>query len=240
MSADAPTQLALDLRHRTALGAGDFLVAPSNEEAVAWLDRWPTWHAPGLFIHGPPGCGKSHLIEVWLARSGARRLAADDLIGADPDAVLGPARALAIDNFGQACNGGVEDGETVLFHLYNMISERGGSLLLVGERSPSAMEVALADLRSRLTALPAVAMNEPDDVLLAAVMVKLFADRQLLVPGEVVDYLVTRMERSFDAARRTVARLDERALERGRGITVPLAREILSSDTDLPGKMGDL
>ncbi|MFP6759679.1 MAG: DnaA/Hda family protein [Alphaproteobacteria bacterium] len=222
MNAGAPTQLPLDLRHRTALGAGDFLVASSNRHAVAWLDRWPDWPAQGLFIHGPAGCGKSHLVEVWRARSGARAVTAQSLAGANPHDVLGTARTLAIDDVGRGGD------ETVLFHLYNMIAEREGSLLMAGARPPADLEFELADLRSRLAALPAVAVTEPDDALLAAVMVKLFADRQLDVAGEVIDYLVVRIERSFDAARRTVARLDERALELGRAITVPLAREILS------------
>ena len=222
MSGGAPTQLALDLRHRTALGAGDFLVASSNKDAVAWLDRWPDWQTHGLFIHGPAGCGKSHLVEVWRARSGARSVTAQSLAGADPRDVLGTARTLAIDDVGRGGD------ETVLFHLYNLITEREGSLLMAGARPPLDLGFELADLRSRLASLPAVAVTEPDDALLAAVMVKLFADRQLDVTAEVIDYLVVRIERSFDAARHTVARLDERALELGRAITVPLAREILS------------
>jgi chromosomal replication initiation ATPase DnaA len=233
VSPAAPSQLALDLGHRAALGAGDFFVAGPNMDAVAWLDRWPNWQAPGLFIHGPPGCGKSHLVEVWSARSDALRLFAADIEGPDPACILGEARAVAIDDIG---HGG---DETTLFHLYNMIVERGGSMLLTGDGPVAGLEISLADLRSRIASLPAVAVKHPDDLLLAAVMVKLFADRQITVSDDVINFLLARGQRSFDAARRTVARLDERALELGRRITVPLAREILSSDFDLQSTKGD-
>lgn len=65
----APGQLSLDLECHPALGQEDFLVASCNEQAVAWLDRWSDWGAPGLVIHGPAGCDKTHLAHVWQARS---------------------------------------------------------------------------------------------------------------------------------------------------------------------------
>jgi len=114
-------------------------------------------------------------------------------------------------------------------HLYNNIVEAGGSLLLTGRTPPARWPLALADLRSRLRALPAVAVLPPDDALLAALLVKLFADRQLRVATDLVHYLVGRLERSPDAARRAVAALDAGALAKGREITVPLAREVLFS-----------
>ncbi len=76
-------QLPLDFEHRSALTGDDFLVADCNAAAIAWIDRWPDWPAPGLAIHGPAGCGKSHLVQVYLARSGGRILAAPDLMRRD-------------------------------------------------------------------------------------------------------------------------------------------------------------
>ncbi len=216
------TQLILDLGHRPALGERDFLVAPCNQAAVQWLDCWPDWPAPALAIHGPAGCGKTHLARVFAARSRAPILEAERVTTASVPARLGEARACVVDDADRA------DAEPLL-HLYNLIAERGGHLLLTAREPPARWPGLLPDLRSRLAAAPAVGVSAPDDALLAALLVKLFADRQLAVGEEVVLFLVRQMERSFDAARRLVADLDAAALRDRRSITIPLARSVLSA-----------
>jgi chromosomal replication initiation ATPase DnaA len=113
--------------------------------------------------------------------------------------------------------------------LFNLLREGGGHLLLTGRSPPARWPLALADLRSRLAALPVVALAPPDDAGLAAVIVKLFADRQLRVEPDVVRFLVERLDRSFAAAAAAVAALDRAALAHGRAVTVPLVRAVLPS-----------
>jgi len=115
-----------------------------------------------------------------------------------------------------------------LLHLYNVVVERRGQLLLTATEPPARWPALLPDLRSRLSAAPTVGVEAPDDALLAALLVKLFSDRQVVVGEEVVLFLVRQMERSFDAARRLVAALDKAALSEQRGITIPLARAVLA------------
>jgi chromosomal replication initiation ATPase DnaA len=214
------TQLILDLGHRPALGQADFLVAPCNQAAIQWLDRWPDWPAPALTLHGPAGCGKTHLARVFAARSRAPLVEADRLATEAVPLLLGGARACVVDDADRA---GVEP----LLHLYNLVAERRGGMLLTARDPPARWPRLLADLRSRLVAAPAVAVASPDDALLGALMVKLFADRQLAVSEEVVLFLLRHMERSFEAARHLVADLDAAALRDRRGITIPLARAVL-------------
>lgn len=211
------------------MGAEDFLVADSNAAAVAWLDRWPDWPAPALVLHGPPGSGKTHLTQVWRHRSNAVTADAATLADADPLALISARGAVAIDDAEAVCGGEGEkgEGERILFHLYNLAREQGGHLLLTARRPPSRWPILLPDLASRLRAAPAAAVAEPDDGLLGAVLVKLFADRQVRVGVEVVAYLLPRIERSFAAARRVVAALDAASLARRGPITVPLARAVL-------------
>lgn len=218
-------QLPLDLGHRPALGREDFLVAPSNELAVAWIDRWPDWPEPTLALHGPPGAGKTHLLRVWRAASKAAEMHGSALAETEPPALLGQASACALDAADLVA--GRPEAERRLFHLYNLIRERGGQLMLAGRSAPVRWPVALPDLRSRLATVPAVALEPPDDALIEAVLIKLFADRQLLVGAEIVSYLVLRMERSFSAARELVAALDAAALAEQRRVTIPLVRQVL-------------
>jgi chromosomal replication initiation ATPase DnaA len=207
----APEQLPLDFGHRTAMGAEDFLVAPSNAQAVAWLDRWPNWPGPALIVHGPAGCGKTHLTQVWSARSHAPRVVPAELDRAMLPELLAPTGTLAVDDADSAA--GNPEAERALFHLYNLARENGGHLLLTGALAPVQWPVVLPDLRSRLLAAPSAEVGMPDDTLLAG--------------ADVVEFLVARMERSFDTARRLVADLDAAALAAHRRITVPLARNIL-------------
>lgn len=212
-------QLAIPFEHRPALGAEDFLIAPGNREAVAWLDRWPGWPGHALALHGPEGSGKSHLAQVWLARCRGTLVRGTDL---GPD---DPARLAAGATVIEDADRGVD--ETALFHLYNLAREEGGFLLLTGRQAPARWAIALPDLRSRLATVTAVELGRPDDALIGAVLAKLFDDRQLRVPDDVVAYLVQRMERSFAAIGAVVEALDSLSLAERRNITVPLARRAL-------------
>ncbi len=219
-------QLPLELAPRPALGREDFLVAPSNEVAVAWIDRWPDWPGPVLALYGPPGCGKTHLCQVWRAASGAVEIDGPRLARAEPPELLGAARACVLDD-AEAILGGEAASAERLLHLFNSVVERGGQVLLAARAAPARWPCGLADLGSRLAAATAVRLEAPDDGLMEAVLVKLCADRQLAVGEGVLRYLLARMERSFAAARSLVAALDRASLAEGRAVTVPLARQVL-------------
>lgn len=219
MSADAQLHFTFD--HRPAMGQEDFLVAPCNEQAVKWIDSWPDWPGPALCLHGPTGCGKTHLAHVWQARSDAVMLEAQEIAGRTPDDLLSGATCCIVEN---------ADGDAdhpALLHLYNVVSERQGHLLLTARQPPARWSISLDDLRSRLTAASAVQIGKPDEGLVGAVMIKLFADRQILIGKDVLVYLVMRIERSFEVARQVVDAVDSAALASHRRLTVPLARDVL-------------
>ncbi len=217
----APAQIPLDLPHRAAMGAADFLVAPCNRDAVAMLDRWPAWTGPALVVHGPDGCGKTHLTHVWRGLSGAVAIARNALTPDTVPDLLGSARAAVVEDVDRGID------EQALLHLHNLLAEDGGHLLLTARRPVAEWGVALPDLASRLGAALIVAVGAPDDALIGAVLVKHFADRQLSVDPAVVTFLLPRMERSFAAVRELAAALDAAALAAKRRITVPLARDVL-------------
>jgi len=222
----AADQLTLDLSVRQAQGRADFLVTGSNADAVAWLDKWPDWPGHALCLYGPKGSGKSHLLNLWCTRTNARRITLEELNGASvPE--LAAHGTVALDD--AVTPQGIITAMEPLLHLYNLLREQGGYLLLVARRPPRQWQVPLADLRSRLRAALAVGIQVPDDQLLVAVMAKMFADRQVRVGPGVLSYLANRIERSFAAAEAAVINLDRTSLSGQRPITVPLARATIRS-----------
>lgn len=218
-----PRQLAFDLDFRAALGREDFLVSPSNAAAVATIDGWTGWPLNTHAIAGPAGAGKTHLVEVWRSLSGAERIEASGL----SESAIG----LAVEAGGMAVEDvdrGIAD-ERILFHLCNLARERRIHLLLTSRAMPGEIGIALPDLRSRLRAMALTRIEPPDEGLLRAMLVKLLADRQLEVAPKVIEYVLPRMERSADAARRFVRELDRQSLAARRLVTVPLAREVLEA-----------
>jgi chromosomal replication initiation ATPase DnaA len=218
-------QLTLDLTLPPPTYAReDFVVGPGNREALAWMERWPDWPGPALALNGPPGSGKTHLGRIWAVAAGASIIEGGSLEGmtiADLTALVRVSRAIVVEQADRA-------PERALFHLYNLIREQGGSLLVIAEQPPAHWRIGLPDLASRLRAAPAVAVAPPDDELLGSIILKQLGDRQLHAGAGVVHYLVSRMERSADAARRIVAALDRRALAEGREIDRRLAADVLA------------
>ncbi|MDX2307601.1 MAG: hypothetical protein NW216_05120 [Hyphomicrobium sp.] len=223
ISSAAPEQLVLDLPHRQALEREDFLVTPANAAAVELIDGWPGWATRAVVVVGPQGSGKSHLTHVWRMRSGAPSCPGTAL---DETAIgqIESARALAVEDIDR----GIAD-ERVFFHLLNLTRQEGYSLLATARCPPGDLDVALPDLRSRLRALPVVHIAEPGEDVLKAVLVKLFADRQLVVEPHVIAHLALHIDRSFAAAEEIVATCDRLALTRQRRVTRPLAAEALAS-----------
>jgi chromosomal replication initiation ATPase DnaA len=216
-TAALPRQLALALEHTESYAREDFLAGPPNQAALRLIERWPDWPDRMMLLVGPEGCGKSHLAAIWVQAAGARSMAT---------------RALAIERIPGALATGallVEDlragafDERALFHLLNLAREERAFVLFTARSAPASWTIETPDLASRLRALPLVALAPPDDVLLRALIFKLFADRQIAVDDSLVGFLIARIERSFAGVRRAVATLDQEALRLQRPVTKALA-----------------
>lgn len=216
-------QLSFDLPAKTALDRADFFVSPANSVAVAMIDATPDWPDRKLVLSGPAGSGKTHLTHVWANQTGARIVAATDLPQADIAGVAtGP---VAVEDVPQIA--GDMTAQDALFHLHNLMFAHGQALLMTGRGAPAHWNIGLPDLKSRITAANHAALELPDDRLLAAVLVKLFADRQITPRADVVPYLISRIERSFDAAARIVEHLDRVALSERQNLSRALAARLL-------------
>jgi chromosomal replication initiation ATPase DnaA len=218
-------QLTFRLPARPALGRGDFFVSPANAAAVDLVSRDAAWPMGKLALTGAQGAGKTHLAQVWATETGATIIAAADLPTADLPALA--ATRVAVEDMDRAA--GDPATEEALFHLHNLPLAGDGRPLLTGRTPPAHWPIALPDLRSRLAATDTADLAPPDDALLAAVLVELFADRQIAVAPPLVAYLVPRIDRSFASAHAIVDRLDRAALSQGRPVTRALAQRLLDN-----------
>lgn len=218
-------QIPLDLGHLSSRSREDFMIAPCNQDAVGWVDKWPQWPAPALIVHGPAASGKRHLASIWAERSNAVEVANEDVGRLDADEIAHKGKHLYIRNVDWLI--GDRETETVLFHLYNIFKEDQRSLLFTMRTAPSILEFQIKDLASRLRAAPVVSIEPPDDHLLEQLLVKLFSDRQLCVGSDVLKYVLPRMPRSFKSARDLVSRADEMALSEKKPVTIALIRRVL-------------
>ena len=218
-------QLAFDLPARQGYRREDFFVSPANAAALAAVDAWQGWPGGKLLLIGPSGSGKTHIARLWADETGATCLPATELAQADLPA-LAATGAVAVEDAEAVA--GHPAHEAAFFHLHNLVTP-GGRLLVTAPSPPRDWGLTLPDLASRLQAASVARIDPPDDALLSAVLIKLFADRQVTVPPTLISYLVQRMERSIAAARDLVARLDALALAAGRPITRQLAADLLGS-----------
>jgi chromosomal replication initiation ATPase DnaA len=218
-------QNVLDLAFPPAYGRADFIADDSNSEALSWIERWPDWPGPALVLCAAPGCGKTHLLHIWAAGAGAAicdgGALADGIVGADRETV-------AIDNADDLA--GDRAREETLFHIYNALARRRGSLLLTARTPPARWHLQLPDLASRLRAAAVAEIGPPSDQLLETIIAKLCSDRQLVLAPRVLHYVLARMERSADAARRIVAALDRQGLEAKAPVTLERARAVLAAE----------
>lgn len=233
-----PRQLPLPLPERRALGRDSLIVSPANAAALAMVERWRDWPNGRLAVSGPEGAGKTHLVHVWRALSGAEAAAAAELTPGRAEA-LAAAPAVAVEDADRIADlvgparAAAEEG---LFHLHNLIGAAGGALLVTGRSAPARWRIALPDLASRLAAMAHVEIGAPDDALLSSLLAKLLADRQIRPAEGLIPFLLRRIERSSAAAEAVIAKLDARAMEERAELTVPFARRVLGPADGAPAE----
>lgn len=215
-------QLRLMLDQLESFRREEFVVSPSNAEAVRILDSWPGWHGGCLALIGPEGSGKSHLASTWVRANGAAVIPGNGRIE------LGPLQGRPV--LYEDADRDRTRRDDILFHLINMAGQPGGGLLLTGRSPPSGWAADLPDLRSRLNALPVAQIEEPDDLILESVLRKFFRERNIRPNEDVFPYLLRRIERSAPKALEMVKKIDEAADADGRAVSRALARQILESE----------
>lgn len=242
MNIAANTQLTLNFPHRPSLGREDFLVTACNQEAVKLVESWPNWPYFAICIYGEESSGKTHLANVFANnvanlthypyRIPFIKAASITMNNFRP--LFGQHQCLVIEDLDEHVN------QEALFHLYNLYRDEGGNIMFTAQQAPARINFSLPDLRSRMNIVPAVQIGEPDDELLSALLVKLFMDRQITPTPELINYILTNMQRSFAYARKLVAEIDLISLAKKRSVTLNIVKEAIASLDKTTFSQGDL
>jgi len=217
-----PAQLPLSLPFSPALSKEEFIVSKANAEAFAFVDSWPDWPVSVAAIYGPAGCGKTHLASIWRETTGAELIFASEL---SVSAVQRRVPRIIEDVDAAAPT---DERDSALFAAMQTAC-LASPLLLTGVAPPSGWWCSLPDLASRFSALLAVAVRIPDENVLEGLAQKLFADRQLPVPDDVITHMLSVIERSPAAVREFVAEADAAALAEARPLNLFLVRRLLAA-----------
>ena len=219
-------QIPLELPFTDAMEADNFLMTECNKEAVLWIQKWPDWQHMGLVISGKPGTGKTHLMKLWLNLSEGKKLTKQELLEKSSMEITKDCLHIAIDNADTIAKD--NKAEEKLFHLFNYLKEKQGSLLLTFKEEIPMIPFQLPDLSSRLLTLPVARLGDPDDVLLEALIIKQFHDRQISLDEGVLSFLITHIPRDAASVRSIIDKLDTESLTEQKKISIRLAKRVLT------------
>lgn len=220
-----PYQLVLPFKRQPNYREDSWIQDSCNQEATQWIQRWPDWPRPRIIcLYGETGSGKTHLSQIWLARTRGQVLSAQQTGHSSPYTLLKDNANVLLEKADTLMD------EEWLFHFYNYLQETQKYALLTAHKPPSQWGVRLPDLYSRLQTIIAIEITRPEEKALHAIMLNQFQQRGLNVKPEVVDYVLKHCERSFAAVTAWVQKLDHLAASQGRSITIPLIRNALGED----------
>lgn len=215
-----PLSLVLPQKSEVA----EFFVTRVNALAYGWLQTWPDWPAPyqSVNIYGPKGCGKTHLSSIYQQKS--------------KSCLISSLSVFNRDDYGAFDSYVCEDvssspiwNEEALFHFLNYLAETGKTCFFTSQIALSQMDWQLADLKSRMRSLPSQAVELPDDELLLTLLDSYFQQRQCQVAEPTLRYILSRIERSYEALTDIVQQVDKLSLAEKRAVTTALIRRLFEN-----------
>lgn len=224
-------QTAFSFYTETKMSSSDYMVSACNQEAFSYVNSWPDWPESGLVIYGPKGCGKTHLAHLFAEKVNEGRIKTLQI-------PLYESKQIKMNNIEKICNSSdviiIENLEKnvdqeALFHLFNSFNKKGKYMLWTSDVAPARLNLSLQDLQSRLEMLTAIEIKEPDDIMLRALIVKLFNDRQIMISPEILEYIITNTERSFSYVENLVKEIDEISLAYKSTVNYKIVKEALEN-----------
>ena len=198
----------------------DFYVSPSNREAYEFISSWPRWIKRIANIFGPPGSGKTHLTSILKNKTSSLKIESDEL----NDKIFFEFKikeALIIENLNENVS------ENLLFSLWNVALQDNKYLLITSIKPISAYKFKLPDLKSRASSSMIMGINLPSDDLISVILAKNFSDKQIKVEKKHIDYIIKRIDRSYEKISQFISILDKYSLKKGNPFSLKLIKEVL-------------
>ena len=217
-------QLYFDMPDKTALGIEDYIITESNSFAFDLISRMIRGEINQGVISGPSFSGKTHLSNILIKNIGSNE---SFYIDRDYKKIIekaGSSNLIVIENIDKVLE---DKSEEDLFHIINFTKENDKKLLMTSCKSISNIEFKLEDLKSRLNAILEAKIMQPDDELMKLVLIKIFNDKQLLINPNVINFLKSRLERSYKSINDFIEKIDKFSLEKGKKITIALINDLI-------------
>lgn len=216
-------QLSFSLPRKVLHNRENYFVSRANRNAVSLIEDWNSWPLNKLILVGSEGSGKTHLASLWAEEVGAKILSSTDLMEEQISKLSG--QPVLIEDIHKIQRN--RPAETIFFHLHNLLNLENTNLLMTSRLLPGRLNFILEDLQSRILGSSIAELEAVDDDLLSAVLVKMFADRQMYFSDKLLAYVLLRIERSYIAIKTFVEEVDSRAMTENRVIGKRLVRDIL-------------
>ena len=213
-------QLILKFPSHQAYKKEDFYVSPSNQEAYDFINSWPKWIKRTVNIFGPSGSGKSHLAAILKSKTSCLQIETKRL----SDEIFFQFKTkevLIIENFNEKIS------EELLFSLWNIALQDNKYFLINSIKPISSYKFKLPDLTSRIKSSLNIGIKLPSDDLISAIIAKNFSDKQIMVEEKHIDYIIKRIDRSYEKISQFILTLDRYSLKKGSPFGLKLIKEVL-------------
>ena len=213
-------QLILKFPEHRAYKKEDFYVSPSNQEAYDFINNWPKWIKRIVNIFGPSGSGKSHLSSILKTKTKCLEILANEL-NENIIFEFKTKEVLIIENFNEKIP------EELLFSLWNIALQDNKYFLINSIKPINSYKFKLSDLTSRIKSSLIIGIKLPSDDLISAIITKNFSDKQIMVEEKHIDYIIKRIDRSYEKISQFILTLDSYSLKKGSPFRLKLIKEVL-------------
>ena len=213
-------QLLLDFDYKTNFNEHDFYLSKSNSNAFNLINRWPDWDKKILNISGEKFSGKSHLANIFKLKSKAFLIKGNEIDNSIFKSIK-LHESIIIDDF-EECN-----EEEILYSIFNLIDQDSKYLLINSLKPINEIKYRLPDLTSRSKNCLYAVIENPDDELLFAIILKNFSDRQIKIEKKIINFIISRIDRSYRKIDEFIYKIDELSLKKKKQINLKTIKEIL-------------
>ena len=217
-------QLYFEMPNKKALGIEDYIVTNSNNFAFDLIVKMVKGEINFGLISGPPYSGKTHLSKILIKNARNYKILYFDRDYQNMLNRFEDSDFFILENINNVKH---DKFEQKLFHIINLAKENNKKLLMTSRKPISEIDLNLEDLKSRLNSILEAKIKEPDDQLMELLLIKIFNDKQLKINPNIIDFLVSRLERSYESINLFIEKIDKFSLEKGKKITIPLINDLL-------------